>query len=155
MGFSVSNDDLSCPCGSRLTLSSCCARFWLGRTVSAPEELMRARYSAFALGQVEFLMASLHPSRHQADELVQLNKSLANTQWLALHVIAAQGNSVEFAAFYRQQDKLGQLHERSRFVLEAGRWWYLDGDFLPPLKWERNAVCWCGSDAKYKKCHGA
>ncbi len=71
---------------------------------------MRARYSAFALGQVEFLMATLHPSRHQPDELTQLNKSLANTQWLALHVLAAEGNSVEFTAFFRQQNKLGQLH---------------------------------------------
>jgi SEC-C motif-containing protein len=151
--YGVSTIESLCPCGSQQALVNCCERFWRGQPIAAPEELMRARYSAFALRQADFLMATLHPSRHQADELAQLNKSLANTQWLALHVLAAQANSVEFVAFFRQQHKLGQLHERSHFVFEAGRWWYLDGDFLPPIKWERNGMCWCGSGKKYKKCH--
>ncbi len=143
-----------CPCGSQLPLESCCAQFWRGLPISKPAQLMRARYSAFALKEVDFLMATLHPSRHQPDELEQLSNSLANTQWLALHVLAAEGSCVEFAAFFRQQNKLGQLHERSRFIFEGERWWYVDGDFLPPIKWERNQTCWCGSEKKYKKCHG-
>ncbi|HRH79250.1 MAG TPA: YchJ family protein [Cellvibrionaceae bacterium] len=143
-----------CPCGSGQPLANCCARFWRGEAITRPEELMRARYSAFASGQMEFLLATLHPSRQQPDERAQLTQSLADTQWLALHVLAAVENCVEFVAFFRQQNKLGQLHERSRFVYEDGRWWYLDGDFLPALKWERNESCWCRSGKKYKKCHG-
>jgi SEC-C motif-containing protein len=118
-----------------------------------PEDLMRARYSAFALGQVDFLLATLHPSRHHPDERAQLTRSVDKCRWLALHVIAAQGSTVEFAAFFSEQNKVGQLHEQSRFICEDGRWWYVDGDFLPPIKWERNALCWCGSGKKYKKCH--
>ena len=142
-----------CPCGSLQPLENCCARVWQGETVTRPEQLMRARYSAFAMGKADFLLATLHPSRHQPDELAGLEQSFANTQWLGLCVLAAEGNYVEFAAFFSQQKKQGQLHERSRFVFEGDRWWYVDGDFLPPIKWERNAACWCGSGKKYKKCH--
>ena len=35
---------------------------------------------------------------------------------------------VEFVARYRQGGgRAGRLHESSRFVREAGRWYYLDG----------------------------
>lgn len=115
---------------------------------------MRARYSAFALGRLEFLLATLHPSRHQADELQQLIMSQANTRWLKLHVLAAEGSTVQFVAFFTQHNEIAQLHERSRFVYEE-RWLYVDGDLLPPMKWQRNADCWCGEGKKYKKCHGA
>ncbi|WP_433676460.1 YchJ family metal-binding protein [Microbacterium gorillae] len=27
----------------------------------------------------------------------------------------------------RLRAKLGRVHERSRFVRQSGRWWYLDG----------------------------
>ncbi|MEY4590904.1 MAG: hypothetical protein RL497_2980 [Pseudomonadota bacterium] len=116
---------------------------------------MRARYSAFALGRLDFLQATLHPSSRQPDELEQLKASQANTQWLKLHVLATQNNEVEFVAFFRGHGQIGQLHERSRFVFESERWWYVDGDLLPPIKWERNAMCWCGEAKKFKKCHGA
>lgn len=151
----MSDSEVLCPCGSRQVRAVCCARYWDGVLASTPEQLMRARYSAFASGQLEFLLATLHPSSHQPDELVQLKNTLANTRWLRLHVLAVEGNTVEFAAFFSQHDKVGQLHERSRFVFEAERWWYVDGEFLPFVKWERNANCWCGENKKFKKCHGS
>lgn len=144
-----------CPCGSQLTLAGCCARYWQGELPETPGHLMRARYSAFALGQLDFLLATLHPVSHQPNELAQLHKSQSNTRWLKLLVLAEVGREVEFVAFFNQQGIIGQLHERSRFVFEQERWWYVSGEFLPPLKWDRNAPCWCGIGKKYKKCHGA
>jgi len=35
---------------------------------------------------------------------------------------------VEFVARYRVGGRAVRLHERSRFVREAGRWLYVDGD---------------------------
>ena len=35
---------------------------------------------------------------------------------------------VEFRATYLEAGRVGVLHERSRFVREADRWYYLDGD---------------------------
>jgi len=60
---------------------------------------------------------------------------------------------VEFAADYQG----GQLHERSRFLKEEGKWFYLNGDILPPVtaaKVGRNDPCPCGSGKKFKKCCG-
>jgi SEC-C motif-containing protein len=37
---------------------------------------------------------------------------------------------VEFVARMRVAGKAVRLHERSRFVHEAGRWFYVDGDQL-------------------------
>jgi SEC-C motif domain protein len=144
-----------CPCGQARSLSACCARYWTGTLVQTPEQLMRARYSAFATGQLDFLLQTLHPSRRQIDEMAQLEQSQKTTQWLRLWVLKAVADRVEFTAFFSQNGVIGQLHERSRFVLEQGSWWYLDGEFLPPLKWQRNDPCWCGAAQKYKKCHGA
>jgi SEC-C motif-containing protein len=37
---------------------------------------------------------------------------------------------VEFEAHWRQGDARGAMHERSRFVREDRRWFYVDGDAL-------------------------
>jgi SEC-C motif-containing protein len=60
---------------------------------------------------------------------------------------------VEFVAYYKDP-KPGQVHERSRFTRQKGRWLYVDGDTLSPLWPQRGDLCWCGSGKKYKVCHG-
>jgi len=35
---------------------------------------------------------------------------------------------VEFVARCREAGRATRLHERSRFVRESGRWFYVDGD---------------------------
>ncbi len=37
---------------------------------------------------------------------------------------------MKFRATYVVDGRLGILHERSRFVEEAGRWFYVDGELL-------------------------
>jgi SEC-C motif-containing protein len=54
-----------------------------------------------------------------------------------------------------QELELGQLHERSRFIKDQGRWFYLEGERLPPFIPKRNQPCWCGSGKKFKHCHGS
>ena len=120
---------------------------------------MRSRYTAFATGEVAYLIATHHPSKRQADDEHVLRVSLRDTEWLSLRVLAVpqtHGNHgiVEFVAFYRNKGKIGQLHERSTFVREAGQWCYLDGLRLPPVAMGRNDPCWCGSGRKLKQCHG-
>lgn len=75
-------------------------------------------------------------------------------------------SNVEFVAFYRpRQSKIKnpspapdsasieQLHENSTFVFEQGKWFYLSGEILAPIKLGRNTPCWCGSGKKLKHCH--
>jgi SEC-C motif-containing protein len=61
-----------------------------------------------------------------------------NTRWRGLQIADVAGGGadaetgvVEFRATYLQDDgSLGILHERSRFLREGGRWFYVDGDLF-------------------------
>lgn len=90
---------------------------------------MRSRYTAFAVGDGEYLKATWHPGTRpdavDADE---------GTRWLGLRILDTERGGaddtrgyVEFEARFRADGAEGILHERSRFVKQSGRWWYLDG----------------------------
>ncbi len=91
---------------------------------------MRSRYSAFVYAHTAYLLNTWHSSKRP--------KSLTfepDVKWLGLQVRDHQITSdntaeVEFVARYRVAGKAVRLHERSRFVREAGRWFYVDGDML-------------------------
>lgn len=103
------------------------------------------------------LQATLHPSQRQPDDAFKLQQTMEATQWLGLTIVdateAGAQAEVKFIAFYVKQP-IGQLHERSRFSRQHGQWFYLEGDFLPPIKLARNDSCVCGNDKKLKHCHG-
>lgn len=91
---------------------------------------MRSRYTAFALGDVEYLRRSWHPSTRPAR--LDLDDDV---RWLRLDIIARTAGGpfdaegvVEFEAIHRTAAGRGVLHECSRFLREDGRWYYLDGD---------------------------
>lgn len=122
---------------------------------------MRSRYAAFATAHVDYLVATHHPSKRTLDERASLTQSCQETLWLGLDVVEVQNGAaddtegvVEFIARFSAGIQLGMLHERSRFVKEDGRWLYLDGVQNDGKPRGRNDPCWCGSDKKYKKCHG-
>lgn len=112
----------SCPCGTDRAYSECCGLFHAGAVPATPEELMRSRYSAFAVRDAAYLLATWHPGTAPA------SVDLDDTVWTGLAIIDAPAASerrgvVEFEARYRG----GVLRERSRFVRQSDRWWYLDG----------------------------
>ena len=130
--------DAICPCGRRdqagsaLAYAHCCGRYVAAfETTPAPdaEALMRSRYSAFVLERADYLLATWYASKRPTRVSFD-----AGVKWLGLdvkqhQVIDADDAEVEFVA--RQRDKSGRalrLHERSRFVRDAGRWYYVDGD---------------------------
>ncbi|WP_420993969.1 YchJ family metal-binding protein [Cupriavidus sp. 30B13] len=126
----------ACPCGGG-DYAACCGRFHRGEALPAnAEQLMRSRYCAYVMGDVEWLRQTWHPSTCPAD----LAPDTA-TRWLGLAVKAhAQQDDthaqVEFVARYKVGGRAWRLHERSRFVREpraageAPRWLYVDGDML-------------------------
>jgi len=152
---------LHCYCGSGLGFLECCEPYISGAQLApTAEALMRSRYSAFSAGNAAYLLASLHPSKRASESLESLKQSFSGTQWCSLRIISSRNGvvgqasgEVEFVAFYRSGEEIGQLHERSRFVCENNQWLYCDGDMLPALKLGRNDDCWCGSGLKLKKCH--
>lgn len=91
---------------------------------------MRSRYSAFVFEEASYLLHTWHSSTRPASLTLE-----AGVKWLGLQVrdhriTSAHTAEVEFVARYRVAGKAVRLHERSCFVLEAGRWFYVSGDFL-------------------------
>jgi len=131
----MNQDDDRCPCGSGDPAAGCCSRYLVdARTAPTAEALMRSRYTAFATGNRDYLLASWHPST-RPDEL-ELDERMV---WRRLDVVDTDAGgpwddagTVEFVAHYRIDDgtaigQRGRLHESSRFVREGGRWLYVDG----------------------------
>ena len=91
---------------------------------------MRSRFSAFALGERDYLLGSWHPRTRPVD--LELDDQL---RWIHLEVVSTtdgglldQTGTVEFRAHYRAGGSRGILRERSRFARVDGRWVYVDGD---------------------------
>ena len=121
-----------CPCGSGVPYTQCCAPYQTG-TATAPtaEALMRSRYTAFALGRSDYLLATWHPDTRPAD----LTPDTPPLRWLGLVIHAHHAGqatdttgTVQFTARYKAGGRAGRLTETSRFVRLAGRWVYLEGD---------------------------
>ena len=119
-----------CPCASDKPYGECCGRWHTGLAQGAyaptPESLMRSRYSAYVLGLIDYLLSTWHPSTAPGE------LELAPVKWLGLEVRQAHNTGdagiVEFVARYRENGRAVRLHEVSRFVREAGRWRYIDGE---------------------------
>jgi SEC-C motif-containing protein len=113
-----------------LPFARCCGRYLADfANVPAPdaESLMRSRYAAFVREDAGYLLATWHPSRRPPE--IGFEPGL---RWLGLEVRAhrpldATHAEVEFVARSRLAGRAQRLHERSRFVREDGRWYYLDG----------------------------
>jgi SEC-C motif domain protein len=95
------------------------------------EALMRSRFEAFRDADDQWLLASWHPSKRPT--AIDLRD---NPRWRGLQILDVLGGSVddvagvvEFRATYvAGPGDLRTLHERSRFVREGGRWYYLDAE---------------------------
>ena len=127
-----------CPCGRTdararpMTYAACCGRYldhWDEQPAPDAESLMRSRYSAFVLQRADYLLATWHaPQRPPSVDFDP------GARWLGLEMRAARATGddtaeVEFVARHRIAGRAVRLHERSRFVREDGRWFYVDGVF--------------------------
>jgi SEC-C motif-containing protein len=171
---------MTCPCGSPKPYADCCEPLINGKVnAPSPEALMRSRYTAYVKVAPKYLHDTLAPeARHDFKES-DVREWAAQSEWLGLDILKAEGNTVEFMAKYRAQGKVLEHHEVSTFRKEGGKWFFVDGEShvheegkghehhahapkepQKPLVREepkvgRNDPCSCGSGKKFKKCHGA
>ena len=123
-----------CPCDSGLPYSDCCGRWHAGLAhgvhAPTPEALMRSRYSAYGLGLLDYLLATWHSSTAPGD------LALPPVKWLGLEVrhaaMSGDAGMVEFVPRCRAGGRAQRMEETSRFVREAGRWYYIDGVMHEP-----------------------
>jgi SEC-C motif-containing protein len=135
---------------------------------------MRARYSAYVAGNIDFVMNSTLPTSRSDSDLGAMRAWAEQAEWQSLEIISThQGladdvqGEVEFIAHYRLQNTAHKHHEKSLFVKDNGEWFFKDGEVLhsglteKPMpivnanKTGRNDPCSCGSGKKFKKCCGA
>src|SRR5687767_14362836 len=82
-----------CPCGSQRPYAECCAPYHRGeREPPNAEALMRSRYSAFAVGEADYLLRTLHPdhddrARADADLREELRRSARTHKYMGLTIL--------------------------------------------------------------------
>ncbi|MCL1124249.1 YchJ family protein [Shewanella surugensis] len=145
-----------CPCGSAQSYADCCHLPHQEHTLAhTPETLMRSRYSAFTMKKFDYIIKTQHPNYRAGLTVEQLAKDPL-PDWLGLEIIHSEYNEkqglVTFKAWYKQQDKLDVIFERSNFLFENHRWYYSDGEQMQCPLPKRNQSCICHSGKKFKHC---
>lgn len=157
-----------CPCGSELAYSDCCGRYHAGEAAPTAEALMRSRYTAYALGHLDYIEATCCGPAALAFNRAEAEVLQLGTEWLGLEVSRTvkgrerdSEGTVSFTARYRHKGVDETLAETSQFRRIDGRWFYYDrapavaAAGAGAAKVGRNDPCPCGSGKKYKKCCGA
>lgn len=151
----------NCHCGKNTSFDKCCYPIIQDLNIAeTAEQVMRARFSAYATSSIDFLHDSLHPD-NQADFEYEATKAWAeNSKWHELHIIGTKAGqsgdktgTVDFIAKFSDQCGTENEHcERSQFKRVNQTWYFCDGQTIVPTKIGRNDPCSCGSGKKYKKC---
>ena len=157
-----------CPCGSEKNLEGCCAPIIGGAPAPTAEALMRSRYTAFSLGEIDYLVDTLSPDIRGDFDPIEAGNTAGEAKWKGLEVRAVtdggeddESGSVEFVARFALGGQARVHHELAQFRREEGRWMCVGGTMDPKgqprkvVKIGRNEPCICGSGKKYKKCCGA
>jgi SEC-C motif-containing protein len=138
------------------------------RPAATAEQLMRSRYSAYALGEIDWIVASQTPDGRQVLDRDATEQWSRKSTWHGLEVIEAKDGGpgdaegfVEFKARYTLGGEDITHHEIASFRQEDGRWYFVDGVEIKPRPFKRtepkvgpNEPCPCGSGKKHKKCCG-
>jgi len=139
-----------CPCQSGKKFSVCCQPIIQGKQKATTAlQLMRSRFSAFTLGEIQYLLDSWHPDFRTNS--LDLDPSI---HWVKLEIIDSSQSMVHFRAYSLITDQVNILEEKSQFEKIENQWYYRTGDIIPtqPYKIARNSRCLCGSGKKFKQC---
>lgn len=154
----------SCYCGNVKAYEDCCGAIHSGnRRALTAEDLMRSRYSAFVLADIDYILKTYSEKTRPVDQANEILEWAISVKWLKLEVLGRRNGEskdnegfVEFKAFYQEGGVEQCLHENSFFEKVNDEWFYVSGDYpqekvtqkLP----NRNDPCICGSGKKFKKC---
>jgi SEC-C motif-containing protein len=122
-----------------MLLQECCGKFHDGALPGNALELMRSRYSAYALGLADYIIETTHKqSPHRVSDLARWREELrlfsAETTFEGLKIIefldGATSASVTFTATLKHGIKDLSFTEKSAFTREGARWFYRQGKSL-------------------------
>jgi SEC-C motif-containing protein len=126
---------------------------------------MRARYTAYTQGDIDFVARTNDPHNPEPFDAESAKAWSKSSKWLGLEVVktekggdADNQGKVEFIARFRAEGEDHAHHEIATFRRRGGTWLFVDGktpgvtvrkDTPEP---GRNDPCPCGSGKKFKKC---
>ncbi|WP_228547328.1 YchJ family protein [Nonlabens antarcticus] len=126
---------MTCPCHSAYLYKNCCSIAHKNiKAVRTAEQLMRSRYSAFVLGNTNYLSRSHHSSQKPTnEEMREIELWTKSVTWIKLEITQTSMGlendvlgTVEFTAHFKEAGKLQTIQEHSRFCKENGHWVYFD-----------------------------
>lgn len=160
---------MKCPCTSGKDFSVCCEPVIVGqRKAQTAAELMRSRYSAYALHKIDWIVDSQHPDGRAHVDRKATEEWSTRATWHRLELVQVQQGAaddheglVEFKAYYTIAGEDITHHEIASFRKEGDDWFFMDGIEVKPRPFKRvqpkvgpNEPCTCGSGKKFKKCCG-
>jgi SEC-C motif-containing protein len=117
----------------------CCKLFHDGLSPSSALELMKSRYSAFAVQKSEYIISTTHnlnsdftnDLKSWSNDIMHFSK---NTKFEKLEILDFIDDEVEsfvtFKATLFQDEKDISFIEKSRFLKSENKWLYVDGEFI-------------------------
>lgn len=156
----------TCACGSEKSYKECCEPFIKGsKAAPTAVALMRSRYTAFAVGEMDYIYNTHHESTRKELDMDGVKSWALNSEWLGLEIRETDKGTekdmegkVEFKCKFLFNGNEQTHHELSTFVKEKGQWYFVDGVLRnntvrrSEAKVGRNDPCPCGSGKKAKKC---
>jgi len=123
---------MNCHCGKPKSYEECCGPIHSGEVLAATSaDLMRARYSAFCVKDIDFLYESLDPQNRSDFSRPDTETWANNATFTGLEIIKTEDNGnkgqVEFKAHYTIGAEAYLHHELSTFRKQAGQWFYKSG----------------------------
>ncbi len=120
---------MKCPCCSEKKYADCCKPYHDGALPPTALALMRSRYSAYALGKVQYIIDTTHPqSPYFEKDLKKWRRAISqfckSTQFLKLEIVSFGEDWVHFIAHLSH----GLLDEKSQFQKVGEKWLYLKGE---------------------------
>lgn len=121
---------MNCPCGNPKEYIDCCEKVHKDlKEAQTAEMLMRARYSAFVVLNIDFLYDTFHPSTRSFQIKRDIEAWAKECKWMQLEILKATVDTVEFKAYYMDMDLNTHVHhERSNFKQFQGSWYFVDGE---------------------------
>ncbi|HEX2580072.1 MAG TPA: YchJ family metal-binding protein [Rhabdochlamydiaceae bacterium] len=126
-----------CLCGSGKKYAACCGSSHHGKQPISGTALMRSRYSAYALGLVDYILKTTHPDHPDAKRPEEIRRKeieefCQTTTFRGLKILEVQEwdskGVVKFTAFLRMDGHDFSFTEKSTFEKVNGQWLYLKGE---------------------------
>jgi SEC-C motif-containing protein len=160
---------MKCPCTSGKEFAVCCEPILTQQQkATTAEQLMRSRYTAYALGNVDWIVESQSPEGRQFVDRRATEEWSRRAEWRRMEVVEVKDGGpddaegfVDFKAYYTIGGEDITHHEVASFRQDEGTWYFVDGIEVKPRPYKRlekkvgpNEPCTCGSGKKFKKCCG-